>query len=144
MTKLPSFYKVKKDSLDSIPSPSPSVKIQIVDGKGIKAKHCWMLSTNIWISTKSLLTMLSNVLPLHFKRTFPPIIWIFTEDEEIESRLPFKIFSTLPFLGEKILSPILDISRFNFSYHILFISNHYNRDILELQIVIILIKKSIL
>ena len=36
-------------------------------------------------------------LPLHLKQTFPPIIWIFTEDEGdgIESRLPFKIFSTL-------------------------------------------------
>ena len=38
-----------------------------------------------------------NVLPLRLKQTFPPIIWIFTEGEgdEIESRLPFKIFSTL-------------------------------------------------
>ena len=26
---------------------------------------------------------------------FPPLIWIFTEGEEIESKLPFKIFSTL-------------------------------------------------
>ena len=45
---------------------------------------------------KSLLTMPSNVL--HLKQTFPPIIWIFTEGEGdgIESRLPFKIFSTLP------------------------------------------------
>ena len=46
---------------------------------------------------KSLLTMPSNVLPLHLKQTFPPIIWIFTEVEGdgIESRLPFKIFYTL-------------------------------------------------
>ena len=42
--------------------------------------------------------MPSNILPLQLKQTFPPIIWIFTEDEGdgIESRLPFKIFSTLP------------------------------------------------
>ena len=41
--------------------------------------------------------MPSNVLPLHLKQTFPPIIWICTEGEGdgIESRLPFKIFSTL-------------------------------------------------
>ena len=41
--------------------------------------------------------MPSNVLPLRLKQIFPPIIWIFTEGEgdEIESRLPFKIFSTL-------------------------------------------------
>ena len=44
---------------------------------------------------KSLLTMPSNVLPLHLKKTFLPIIWIFTEGEGIESRLPFKIFSNL-------------------------------------------------
>ena len=43
--------------------------------------------------------MPSNVLPLHLKQTFPPIIWIFTEGESdgIEFRLPFKIFSTLHF-----------------------------------------------
>ena len=46
---------------------------------------------------KSLLTTPCNVLPLHLKQTFPPIIWIFTEGEGdgIKSRLPFKIFSTL-------------------------------------------------
>ena len=46
---------------------------------------------------KSLLTTPSNVLPLHLKQTFPPIIWIFTEGEGdgIKSRLFFKIFSTL-------------------------------------------------
>ena len=46
---------------------------------------------------KSLLTTPSNVLPLHLKQTFPPMIWIFTEGESdgIESRLPYKIFSTL-------------------------------------------------
>ena len=43
---------------------------------------------------KNLLTTPSNVLPLHFK-TFLPIIWIFTEGDWIESRLPSKIFSTL-------------------------------------------------
>ena len=63
---------ILKVSLDSISSPSPSVKIQIMAGKDVKAKHCWML-------------------------TFLPIIWMFTEGEgdEIESRLPFKIFSTI-------------------------------------------------
>ena len=41
--------------------------------------------------------MPSNVLPLHLKQTFLPIIWIFTEIEGdgIKSRLPFKMFSTL-------------------------------------------------
>ena len=38
--------KILKGSLDSIPSPSPSVKIQIMGGKGVKAKYCWALSTN--------------------------------------------------------------------------------------------------
>ena len=44
---------------------------------------------------KSLLTMPSNVLHLHLKQTLPPIIWIFTEGVGIESKIPFKIFSTL-------------------------------------------------
>ena len=46
---------------------------------------------------KTLLTTSSNVSPLHLKQTFPPIIWVFTEGEGdgMESRLPFKIFSTL-------------------------------------------------
>ena len=41
--------------------------------------------------------MPSNVFSLLLKQTFTPIIWIFTECEGdgIESRLPFKIFSTL-------------------------------------------------
>ena len=49
---------------------------------------------------KSLLTRPSNVLPQHVKQTFPPIVGIFTEDEgdEIKSRLPSKIFSTLLFI----------------------------------------------
>ena len=48
---------------------------------------------------KILLTTSSNVLPLHLKQTFLPIIWIFTEGEGdvIESGLPFKSFSTLAF-----------------------------------------------
>ena len=37
---------ILKRSLDSIPSPSPSEKIQSVGGKGVKAKQCWVLSTN--------------------------------------------------------------------------------------------------
>ena len=50
--------------------------------------------------SKSLLTMPSNVLHLHLKQTFPPKIWFFTESEGdgIESRLLFKIFSTLPII----------------------------------------------
>ena len=41
--------------------------------------------------------MPGNDLPLPLKQSFPPIIWTFTEGEgdKIESRLPFKIFSTL-------------------------------------------------
>ena len=41
--------KVLKGSLDSIPSPSHSVKIQILGGKvclRCKGKHCWALSTS--------------------------------------------------------------------------------------------------
>ena len=48
---------------------------------------------------KRLLKMPSNVLPLHLKQTFPPIIWIFTEVEGdgIKSRLSSSIFCTLTY-----------------------------------------------
>jgi hypothetical protein len=57
--------------------------------EGVMAKHCWALSTNL---------LLSKVLPLHLKQTFLPIICIVTEGEvdRIETRILFKIFSTLP------------------------------------------------
>ena len=53
---------------------------------------------------KSLLATPGNVLPLHLKQTFLPIIWFFTEDEgdEIKSRLPFKIFSTLASIQQSV------------------------------------------
>ena len=52
---------------------------------------------NKFFAFKSLLTMPSNVFPLHLKQTLPHIIWIFNEGEgdEIEFWQPFKIFSTL-------------------------------------------------
>ena len=52
---------------------------------------------NKLLKTKSLLRTTSNVLPLYLEQTCSPIIWIFTkgEGDGIESRLPFKIFSTL-------------------------------------------------
>ena len=44
-----------------------------------------------------MLTTPNNVLPLHLKQTFPPIICIFTEGEGdgSKTRLPLEIFSTL-------------------------------------------------
>ena len=44
--------------------------------------------------------MPSNVLPLHLKQTFPPIIRIFNEGEGdgIESRIRFKIYTLLLYL----------------------------------------------
>ena len=54
-----------------------------------------LADVNKFFVFKCLLTTPSNVLPFHLKQTFPSIIWIFTEGDGIESRLPFKIFSTL-------------------------------------------------
>ena len=56
----------------------------------------WICSHHLHLPI-SLLTIPSNVLPLHLKQIFPPMIWIFAEVEGdgIESRLPFKIFFTL-------------------------------------------------
>ena len=69
LTFLLLLYKIEeilKGSLDSISSPLPSVKIQIISGR-----VSW--------SDKTLLAdvkKLSNIFPLHLKHTFPPIIWI--------------------------------------------------------------------
>ena len=51
-----------KGSLDLIPSPSPSVKIQIMGGK-----VCLKCKGNKLLNTKSLLTSPSNVLPYSLK-----------------------------------------------------------------------------
>ena len=85
-----------------IPSPSLQWKFKLLVGKstwGNKAKHCWVMSTNFLVF-KSLLTIPSNVLSSHLKQTFPPIIWIFTQDEGdwIESRLSPWIFYTLSYI----------------------------------------------
>ena len=78
-------------SLDSIPSPSPSVKIQIMGRKVcLKCKDKTLLGVvNKPLKTKKLLTSPSNILPYYLKDNFLLIIWIFTEGEGdgIESRL---------------------------------------------------------
>ena len=85
------FEKIAWIQFDSIPSPSPSVKIQIIGGK----VYLRVIRQNIagWCQQnfvfKSFLTTPSIVLPLHFKQTFPPIIWIFTEGDGVKTRLPF-------------------------------------------------------
>ena len=93
--------KILKGSLDSIPSPSLPVKIQIMGGKVcLRCKGKTLMGiVNKLLKTKSLLTSPSNVLPYYLKQTFPHIIWIFTEGEGdgIKSRLPFRIFSTLQY-----------------------------------------------
>ena len=66
------FFKVEnilKGSLDSIPSPSPSVKIQIMGEKVcLRCKGKTLLSVvNKLLKTKSLLTSPSNVLPYYLK-----------------------------------------------------------------------------
>ena len=60
---------ILKGSLDSIPSPSPSVKIQIVGGKvHLSCKGKTLLGVvNKLLKTKSLLTSPSNVLPYYLK-----------------------------------------------------------------------------
>ena len=66
--------KVLKGSLDSIPSPSPSVKIQIMGEKVcLRCKGKTLLGfVNKLLKTKSLLTTTSNALPIQLEQTFPP------------------------------------------------------------------------
>ena len=61
--------KILKGSLDLIPSPSPSVKIQIKGGKVcLRCKGKTLLGVfNKLLKTKSLLTSSSNVLPYYLK-----------------------------------------------------------------------------
>ena len=61
--------KILKGSLDLIPSPSPSVKIQIMGGKVcLRCKGKTLLDVvNKLLKTKSLLTSPSNVLPYSLK-----------------------------------------------------------------------------
>ena len=73
------MFKVEnilKGSLDAIPSPSSSVKIQIKGGKvHLRQKGKTLLGVvNKLFVFKKLLTMASNVLPSYLKQTFPPII----------------------------------------------------------------------
>ena len=62
--------KILKGSLNSIPSPSPSVKIQTIGGKVcLKCKGKTLLGVvNKLLKTKSLLKSPSNVLPYYLKR----------------------------------------------------------------------------
>ena len=64
--------KILEDILDLISSPSPSVKIQIMDGKVcLRCEGKTLLGiVNKLLNTKRLLTMTSNVLPLHLSRQF--------------------------------------------------------------------------
>ena len=57
--------KILEDSLDSIPSPLPSVEIQIMGGKvGLRCKGKTLLGVvNKLFFTKNLLTTPSNVWP---------------------------------------------------------------------------------
>ena len=65
-----------KGRLDSIQSPLPSVRIQIMGGKVcLRCKGKTLLgAVNTLLKTKSLLTLPSNVLPYYFKYTFSLII----------------------------------------------------------------------
>ena len=66
--------KFLKGSLDLIPSPPPSVKIQIMGGKiCLRCKG----KTLLGVVNKLLKTISKTprkVLPLYVKQTFPPII----------------------------------------------------------------------
>ena len=57
---------------------------------GVKTKRCWESSINF------LYSKICWQHPAMFAFTpIPPMIWIFTEGDEIKFRLPLKIFSTL-------------------------------------------------
>ena len=55
-------------------------------------RHCWTLSTNFWKQKVGITQQCFAFTP---QENFSIIIWIFTEGAGIESRISFKIFSTL-------------------------------------------------
>ena len=74
------------------------MKSQIIVGKVYLRCKTLQGDVNKLFVFKSLLTRANNVLHLHLKQAFPPIIGIFFTEGEgdgMESKLPFKIFSTL-------------------------------------------------
>ena len=82
------YWILGKVGMDWIPSLSTSIKIWIIGGK----IHCWVRSTNFLFSK---VCWQRPAMFYHYPSL--PMIWIFTEGEGdgIESRLPFKIVSTL-------------------------------------------------
>ena len=80
--------KILEDILDLIPSPSLSVWIQIIGGKVYLS---YIIRQNIAGRCQQTIEN-KKFTPLHLKQTFLNIIWIFTEGDGIESRLPFKNF----------------------------------------------------
>ena len=69
--------KILKGSMDSISSPSPSMKIQIMCGKVClrrKGKTLLGIVTTLFVF-KSLMTTSSNVLPLHFSHPYLNFYW---------------------------------------------------------------------
>ena len=88
-----------------MPSHSSIVKIQIVGGKGVKAKiagHCQQS-----FCFQKFVENAQQCFAFTPQANFPPIIWLFTdvEGDRTESRLPFKIFSTLPSQRRKEMIP---------------------------------------
>ena len=62
---------------------------------GNNAKQNWVMSTNFLLS-KVFWQSLPMFCLYTSSKLSRPIIWIFTEGDGIKSRLPFKIFSTIP------------------------------------------------
>ena len=92
--------KILKGSLDSIPSPTPSVRIQIMSGKVfLRCKGKTLLICQQTFYFQKFIDLTQQCFDLLPQVNFPPpIIWIFTEGkgDGIESRLSSKVFSTLP------------------------------------------------
>ena len=86
---------MQEDSLDSILSPWPSVKIQII-GKKVYVRQNIAGRCQQTFENKKFVDITQHCLPLHLKQTSLPKFSIYTEgDDMIKLRLPSKIFSTL-------------------------------------------------
>ena len=89
------LLKVKKSKkIACIPSPSPSVKIQIMGGKVcLRCKGETLLGKVNKILKAKFVDITQQCFAYYLQQTFPPMIWIFTqgEEDEIETKLSFLI-----------------------------------------------------
>ena len=106
------FHKVEnilRGSLDSIPSPSPSVKIQILGGKVcLRCKGKTLLGVvNKLLKIKKFVDRAQLTLA-HLKQIFPPIFWIFLKLKVMGWNAGYLLKNRYFFNKKKVLASLFE------------------------------------